>query len=601
MHLPSTAPQAQADTWVVDMEYGVRPDGRPQPRCAVAEHLFTGEIQTRWLEGPNADTTPFAFDEPHDLIVFSATADLSCYDVLGWPRPESLVDAHVEFRCWTNGQTDKRSSEHAPARFGGLAAAMRWIGKEDDHAWEKEKNRDLALRGGPYSEEEKQQLLTYCQTDVANTCHLVRHMAEVIEWPQARLRGCYMQALTTVEGHGLPLDVARLSAIRAHQEGLHQALIDNVRAEFPVYDDAGRFRMERFAALIQQRGWDWPLTPSGLYKVDKDTFSDMAKCYPEITPLKELRKLLGQLGNEALVVDDAGRNRVNFQAFQTITGRNAPSTNRFILGLSKAFRPLLRPSPGMALLELDYQQQEFGIAAALSGDQAMMDAYRSGDPYLAFAKQTGAVPENATKASHPDVRGRYKATVLAVQYGMGAKSLARQIPCTEVEAQALLTAHRRLYRRFWQWLTQVEHCALEKREIESVFGWKMAVDATTKRRTLMNWPMQANGAEMLRLALTYCVNDGIQVIAPVHDALIIEVPDADRHRVAQQAQSWMRTASADVLPGFPLRVDCEEIRFPDHFPAQGDGKLWSLICHHLDQPKKEKHHDHTNNIPECRF
>ena len=50
----------------------------------------------------------------------------------------------------------------------------------------------------------------------------------------------------------------------------------------------------------------------------------------------------------------------------------------------------------MGLAYIDYCQQEFGIAAALSGDTAMKQAYRSGDPYLAFAKQVGAVPGDAT-------------------------------------------------------------------------------------------------------------------------------------------------------------------------------------------------------------
>jgi hypothetical protein len=67
--------------------------------------------------------------------------------------------------------------------------------------------------------------------------------------------------------------------------------------------------------------------------------------------------------------------------------------------------------------------KEFGIAAALSDDPLMKDAYWSGDPYLAFAKQAGAAPLDATKATHKAVRDQFKACVLAVQYGMGAEAL----------------------------------------------------------------------------------------------------------------------------------------------------------------------------------
>jgi hypothetical protein len=54
----------------------------------------------------------------------------------------------------------------------------------------------------------------------------------------------------------------------------------------------------------------------------------------------------------------------------------------------------------------------------------MMDAYRSGDPYLAFAKQAGAAPPDATKVTHKAVREQFKQCVLAVQYGMGGRRLS---------------------------------------------------------------------------------------------------------------------------------------------------------------------------------
>jgi DNA polymerase I len=60
----------------------------------------------------------------------------------------------------------------------------------------------------------------------------------------------------------------------------------------------------------------------------------------------------------------------------------------------------------------------------LSGDLAMQAAYRSGDPYLAFAKQAGAVPSDATKRTHGPTRELFKQCALAVQYGMEAESLA---------------------------------------------------------------------------------------------------------------------------------------------------------------------------------
>ena len=68
----------------------------------------------------------------------------------------------------------------------------------------------------------------------------------------------------------------------------------------------------------------------------------------------------------------------------------------------------------------------------------MKRAYASGDPYLEFAKLARAVSADATKKSHLEQRALYKATVLAVQYGMGAESLAERIQEPVIVAKELL-------------------------------------------------------------------------------------------------------------------------------------------------------------------
>src|SRR6202012_714541 len=106
------------------------------------------------------------------------------------------------------------------------------------------------------------------------------------------------------------------------------------------------------------------------------------------------------------------------------------------------------PPPEHGVAYIDWQQQEFGIAAALSGDPLMLEAYGSGDPYLAFAKQAGAAPASATKATHKAVRDQFKSTVLAVQYGMGADALAQRIGQPPILARDLLRMHRETYQGF---------------------------------------------------------------------------------------------------------------------------------------------------------
>ena len=68
-----------------------------------------------------------------------------------------------------------------------------------------------------------------------------------------------------------------------------------------------------------------------------------------------------------------------------------------------------------------------GIAAALSGDAAMLEAYRSGDLYLSFAKRAGAGAARTRPRPPTVVRDRCKAVVLGTLYGMGPETLARRI------------------------------------------------------------------------------------------------------------------------------------------------------------------------------
>lgn len=164
----------------------------------------------------------------------------------------------------------------------------------------------------------------------------------------------------------------------------------------------------------------------------------MSRAHPSLLPLRNLRDCLAKLRLNDLYVGSDGRNRCMLSQFSSITGRNQPSTTKFVFGLSKWLRGLIQPSPGMAIAYIDWSQQEFGIAAALSQDKNMLAAYLSGDPYLAFAKQAGAVPQNATKHSHPNERNQYKQCVLATQYGMGAESLAGRLGTSRITGKTAL-------------------------------------------------------------------------------------------------------------------------------------------------------------------
>jgi DNA polymerase I-like protein with 3'-5' exonuclease and polymerase domains len=241
-------------------------------------------------------------------------------------------------------------------------------------------------------------------------------------------------------------------------------------------------------------------------------------------------------------------------------------------------RHLIKPQSGMALAYIDWEQQEFGIGAALSGDAAMQEAYASGDPYLEFAKQAGAVPQSATRATHSRERDQFKACVLATQYGLGAESLAQRIDVPVAEARHLLFLHRTTYPTFWRWSDDAVDEAAMSGRLWTCYGWQIDTRTQLNDRSLRNFPMQAHGAEMLRLGCILMTEAGLRVCAPVHDAVLLEAPIAGVGESVQLAREKMAEASRHVLGGFELRTDAGVVRHPDQLgPGKGKAMLDTVI------------------------
>jgi DNA polymerase I-like protein with 3'-5' exonuclease and polymerase domains len=237
---------------------------------------------------------------------------------------------------------------------------------------------------------------------------------------------------------------------------------------------------------------------------------------------------------------------------------------------------------------IDWSQQEFGIAAALSGDPAMIEAYRSGDPYLAFAKQAGAIPPAATKSSHGSIRELFKTCVLGVLYGMGVYSLALRIGGSPALARDLLRAHRETYRVFWRWSQAAIDTAMLTGVLHTVFGWEVHIGENSNPRSLLNFPMQANGAEIMRLAACLATERGIEVCAPIHDAFLICAPVERLDADIAGMRAAMAEASRVVLGGFELGTDVSVIEYPDRYMDRRGHIMWERVMGLLKQPRSLK-------------
>ena len=515
------------------------------------------------------------------MVSYFAPAEVQSMLALGWDVDVSVIDLFAEFRCQTNGNPNVgRESLINALQFYGL-----------DHLIPKEKDsmRDLILSGGPWSKAQRSAILDYCQQDVVALGPLFDAILNRAPWSElqlnhALLRGRYMTAVGAMQNRGIPVDLDLIDKLNKSWDTIKRKLIKKVDTQFGVYVEAS-FKEALFEAYLAREKIPWPRLDSGRLALDRDTFSNMSKRYPAVQPLHELRKTLGQLKLNKLAVGRDKRNRTILSPFAAKTGRNQPSTTKFVFGPAKWMRGLIKPEKGMAIAYCDWSSQEIAIAAALSGDQRLWEAYSSGDPYIAFAVAAGLAPDGATKETHKEVRNRCKPVVLGTNYGMSAYGVAQAAQISELEAKALLQKHYETYYEFWNWAENNKERGLLGLKLETCFGWSIQVTAgDVKANTFLNWPIQAHGAEMLRIACILAVESGIKLCAPIHDALLIEASADQIDAEVVRLQDCMFEASESVLgDGKVCRVDADIVRHPDRYIDEHGQQMWNQIMGLLAQ------------------
>jgi hypothetical protein len=114
-------------------------------------------------------------------------------------------------------------------------------------------------------------------------------------------------------------------------------------------------------------------------------------------------------------------------------------------------------------------------------------------------------------------------------------------------------------------------------QLHTVFGWTINVGTNPNPRFLRNFPMQANGAEMLRMAVSVLLDEGIKVCAPIHDAVLIEAPLDELDEVISKAQVIMADVSDYILSGFRLSSDVDVIKYPERYTDERGAHLWETI------------------------
>ena len=614
---PNDLLQRFEEAWLHDFEFCEQPDKRPDVVCLAAYELRSGQTLRLWRDQLMNGVAPYRTDDRVLFVNFVGNAELACHLAMNWPVPRNVLDLSPAFRNIVNGRYTPEGR--------GLLGALAYYGFNNINPKHKDAMRKRVMKGWPFTAEERPQIQDYCHGDVEDLLKLLRKILADPDFDLdiALYHGESVAALASMQHHGVPIDMPVFTALadKAAWRDIRDAMVPVIDARYGVYirkpDGDWSFNMERFGAYLKREGIldGWPRTETGMLNTRRKVFEDMSKGWPQLEELRQLRHARNKMRKIKLKVGADGRNRTVLWPFQSKTSRTQPKASQWIFSPAVWLRSLIKPEPGMAVAYIDYSSMEFLIAAALSDGHCgstnlMLDMYQSGDPYRAFAVRVGAIPDGITTAMikkpeqhatrnltlaqlqhYADVRDRYKVMLLAVQYAMQAETLAGRLGVSSFEAQEMLNQHHAQFAQYWAWSDDFVQHALQTGVMHTAFGWYCRTGITEfNERSIRNWMIQSAGADILRIACILGMRHGIKLLAPVHDAVLIEAPIEKIEADVALMQECMRRASrivlnADAAGTHELRTDAKIIHYPDRYSDKRGEAIWERVLQLLAERK----------------
>ena len=220
---------------------------------------------------------------------------------------------------------------------------------------------------------------------------------------------------------------------------------------------------------------------------------------------------------------------------------------------------------GHLLVSADYSQVELRVMAALSGDEAMLAAFRGGRDIHAetAARVFGVAPEAVTARQ----RSQCKAVNFGIIYGMSAFGLAQRLEISRQEAASFIEEYFRHYPGVRRYMEKAVADARAKGYAETILGRRRTLPEINSRngatrqaaeRNAINTPVQGSAADLMKLAMVKVWRalkaEGLEarIILQIHDELLLDAPKGEEARV----RSLLVREMAGALDlGVPLVVE----------------------------------------------
>ena len=306
-------------------------------------------------------------------------------------------------------------------------------------------------------------------------------------------------------------------------------------------------------------------TASGQWATDEKTLSKLADAHPVIPTILEYRacaKLKSTYVDKLPTLIDAdSRVHTTFAQAFTETGRlssSDPNLQNIPIRTERGKmirRAFVARDENHMLVSADYSQIELRLMAAMSGDEAMLAAFRRGEDIHrdTASRVFDVMPAFVT----PEQRSKCKMVNFGIIYGISAFGLAQRLRVPRREAADLIEAYFKLYPKVRDYMNAAIGKARAKGYAETVLGRRRTLrdinsqNATSRQaaeRDAINTPIQGSAADLIKIAMVKVVRAlkeaGLraEMVLQIHDELVFDVPAAEVDAVKEIVRREMTTA-----------------------------------------------------------
>jgi len=604
----------------IDFEFITR-EGHLFPICVAINESTSHLTRSWWLWKGEEKESFIEYVNAHKNDIWVAhcieIAEARCFCELGLDcRDFKWFDTFVVEKI-LNNKTTKDFEGH----LGLLEVTKKYLGESEDQAY-KDSMRNMIL--GPEAMWDRGAILKYCESDVANLTTISSMQVDIYNKMEvafvmndifgndyifdeshlisfSNVSSCYAY----MDFVGIPLNKPIFDKMLKFAPKLVQKMKEEFNNKYDVYNikihkklgtieyTLSNVAMQSIVDKIinENNVGGYPKTSSGKYSLSDDDLKQLEQYSDFIVEYREHSKMVKLLNGIAVgkrnngriekwsdnYCPSEGRIHPEHMPMMTVTGRTtAKPKSGWIPGWSKTLRSLISPSEeGKVLVALDYSGEENAISASWGEDENMRDAYYSDDYYIHIGKQIGVVPQDATKKSHKEIRNKVlKPLILGKLYGMGDKSLQQRLNKPIEEVSELSSNYEDNFASYYDLRLQFRdlHSITTEDTIYALKDGYIIIDVppskfgdADKVNTFLNFPIQGQGASILRYIVLNARDRNVNIVTTVHDEIYFECDEENLEETINKAQELMKEAYQVVCGDFcKIKIgEPEIIRYGD--------------------------------------